>query len=119
MKWPLIFSWWGFALSLLRALNFSPVSPLLILIVNMIGTCFFLILKENIAPSVTLFILATHAVPVYLFRRDSLDPVGSLLIFLSYLLYLHVNNTTMPRVYSEILEDPIPSIGFYLGSRVI
>jgi len=84
----------------------------------MLGTCFFLILKENIAPEVSLFILAIHLLPIYTFRGDTIDLPGSLLFFATYLLYLHLNKTSIREVYIKILSDPMPTIGSYLSSRL-
>ena len=118
-RWTLIFSWWGFIMAVLRFMKVSPVSPLLILIVNMLGTCFFLILKENIAPAVSLFILATHIIPVYTFRGDTIDIPGSMMFFATYLLYLRLNKTSIQQVYEKVLSDPMPTIGSYLSSRIL
>lgn len=85
----------------------------------MFGTCFFLILKENITPTVSLFILATHILPVYTFRGDTIDLPGSLLIFATYLLYLRLNKTSIQQVYEKVLSDPMPTIGSYLSSRIL
>ena len=112
-----IFSWWGFVMAILRALNISPVSPLLILILNSLGTLAFLLLKKNIGLSVSLFVLATHVIPVYIFRKDTIDVMGSLAVFASYLLFLKYMGTSVQEVYSRILEEPMPTIGSYISSR--
>ena len=117
-RWIFIFSWWGFALSVLRLLKISPVSPLLILILNCLGTIVFLILKENIGLSVAMFVLLSHMIPVYIFRKDSIDIVGSMLFFVTYLLYLKLNGTYIQQVYNRILSEPMPSIRSYISSRL-
>jgi hypothetical protein len=117
-RWTLIFSWWGFILAFLRFMKVSPLSPLLILIVNMLGTFLFLILKENIGPEVSLFILTTHIIPVYIFLGDTIDLPGSMVFFATYLLYLRLNKTSIQQVYNKVLADPMPTIGSYLSSRL-
>ena len=106
-------------MAILRALNISPVSPLLILILNSLGTLAFLLLKKNIGLSVSLFVLATHVIPVYIFRKDTVDVMGSLVIFVSYILFLNWMGTSVQEVYTRILEEPMPTIGSYLSSRIL
>ena len=65
-----------------------------------------------------MFILATHILPIYMFRRDTIDFSGSLLFFGTYLLYLHLNKTSIREVYIKILSAPMPTIGSYLSSRL-
>ena len=117
-RWVYIFSWWGFALSVLRLMGLSPVSPLLILILNSLGTMVFLGMKKNIGRDVSLFILATHVIPVYIFRKDIIDVPGSLVVFASYILFLNCMGTSAQEVYARILEEPMPTIGSYLSSRL-
>ena len=117
-RWVYIFSWWGFALSVLRLMGLSPVSPLLILILNSLGTVVFLLIKKNIGLQVSLFILATHLIPVYIFRKDIIDVPGSLVVFASYILFLNCMGTSVQEVYGRILEEPMPTIRSYLSSRL-
>jgi hypothetical protein len=117
-RWVFIFSWWGFALAVLRFMGLSPVSPLLILILNSLGTVVFLIARKNIDLAVSLFILSMHVIPVYIFRRDSIDVPGSLAIFASYILFLNYIGTSAQEVYTQILEEPMPDIKSYLSSRL-
>jgi hypothetical protein len=78
----------------------------------------FLILKENIGVPVSLFILATHLFPVYIFRKDIIDIPGSLAVFAFYILFLNCMGTSAQEVYGRILEEPMPTIGSYLKSRL-
>ena len=77
----------------------------------------FLGLKKNIGLSVSLFILATHVIPVYIFRKDPIDIVGSLAVFAIYILFLNCMGTSIQEVYARILEEPMPTIGSYLKTR--
>jgi hypothetical protein len=117
-RWVFIFSWWGFALSILRLMGLSPISPLLILILNCLGTMVFLILKENIGVPVSLFILLIHVIPVYIFRKDRIDIPGSLVMFALYILFLNCMGTSIQDVYARVLTEPMPTIGSYLSSRL-
>jgi len=79
----------------------------------------FLILKENIGIPVSLFILLTHMIPVYIFRKDSIDITGSLIFFASYILFLNCMGTSAQKVYDRVLAEPMPTIGSYLSSRLV
>jgi ribose/xylose/arabinose/galactoside ABC-type transport system permease subunit len=83
-----------------------------------LGTMAFVILKENIGLSVSMFLLLIHMLPVYIFRKDRIDIVGSLLFFGTYLLYLRLNGTDIQQVYNRILSEPMPTIGSYISSRL-
>jgi hypothetical protein len=78
----------------------------------------FLLIKKNIGLQVSLFILATHLIPVYIFRKDQIDILGSLSVFAMYLLFLKYMGTSAQDVYGRILEEPMPTIGSYLKSRL-
>jgi len=78
----------------------------------------FLILKENIGVPVSLFILLTHVIPVYIFRKDTIDIPGSLMVIALYLLFLRFMGTSAQEVYDRILEEPMPTIGSYISSRL-
>ena len=77
----------------------------------------FLGLKKNIGRAVSLFILATHVLPVYIFRKDPVDIVGSLTVGALYLLFLRYMGTSTQEVYARILAEPMPTIGSYLKTR--
>ena len=74
-------------------------------------------MKKNIGQAVSLFILATHVIPVYIFRKDILDIPGSLAVLALYLLFLEYMGTSVQEVYGRILKEPMPTIGSYLVSR--
>lgn len=105
-------------LAILRLMNILPVSPLLILILNTLGTMVFLIIKKNIGLQVSLLILLTHVIPIYALRNDTLDVTGSLAVLALYLLFLKYMGTSVQEVYDRILEEPMPTIGSYLSSRL-
>ena len=65
-----------------------------------------------------MFVLLTHMVPVYIFRKDSIDIVGSMLFFASYILFLNYMGTSVHEVYARILAEPMPTFGSYLSSRL-
>jgi hypothetical protein len=60
----------------------------------------------------------THMIPVYIFRKDSIDIPGSLLVFASYILFLNCMGTSVQKVYDRALAEPMPTIGSYLSSRL-
>ena len=73
--------------------------------------------KEEHRPS-GVPLLVTHVIPVYIFRKDSIDIPGSLAVVALYLLFLRYMGTSSQEVYGRILSEPMPTIGSYLSSRL-
>jgi hypothetical protein len=117
MYWVFIFSFWGYILTVLRLLHLSPFSPLLLLILNTLATCVLVLIKKNVSLPVSLFLVGTHIIPLYLLRKDTIDIVGSLIVFGLYLAFLKYNGTNPLKVYNHVMEQPMPTIASYLKDR--
>lgn len=117
MYWVFIFSFWGYILTLLRLLHLSPFSPLFLLILNTLATCVLVLIKKNMSLSVSLFLVGTHVIPLYLLRKDTIDIIGSLIVFSLYLAFLKFNGTNPLKVYNHVMEQPMPTIASYLKDR--
>jgi hypothetical protein len=118
MKWYNIFSYWGFIAWILWLLKVSPVSPSLILFINLIGSVLFLTAKyHDIFRPVVLFILMSHAAPAWSVRRAPLDVKGTLIIFTAYLAFLALQGLNPVLVYKDLLEAPPETLAEYLKRR--
>lgn len=113
--WYRIFSYWGFALWLM------PVfSPTLILFLNLLFSIILLLKKyKTIFSPVVMFILVTHGIPAWFARHGPLDFMGSAIIFMMYLLSLHLQGTSATAVYKDIIDRPPETIREYLKRRAL
>jgi hypothetical protein len=107
MEWFNIFSYWGFVAWILWLLKVSPVSPSLILFINLAWSILFLTAKyHDILRPVVLFILISHAVPAWSVRRAPLDIPGTLGIVTAYLTFLAFQGLNPALVYKDLFEAP-------------
>jgi len=120
-KWYHLFSWWGFVLWIIWNLGIKVISPKLILTLNFLFTLFAgmlrLVKRKPISPSVLFFILVTHAIPVWIERKSRIDVMGSLAVFIVYLVSLRLQGTSLWEQWSELWKEPPLTIKDYLRSR--
>jgi len=120
-KWYQLFSYWGFVLWIIWNLGIKVISPKLILTLNFLFTLFAGILRivkrKPISLPVFFFILLSHAVPAWIDRKSPIDVMGSLAVFVVYLISLKLQGTSLWEQWSELWNEPPLTIKDYLRSR--
>jgi hypothetical protein len=114
--WYNVFSYWGLVLWLLRP--FLPFSVLSILIANFIGTIVF-VTKAKPAFKLGAFLILLHALPIWFSRRDPIHLAPLIVVFVSYMLFLAMQDLTPRDVYDDLLRNPPSTIREYLAGRLL
>jgi len=119
VPWYNIFSYWAFVGWFLWLLGapFSPTAPLAI---NLIFSIFFVALKYETTTPAGLFIIATHAIPMYSLRHAEFDISTFITMYLLYSLWLDSQGLTPMSVYKKLLREPSPvTVREFLKSRLL
>ena len=103
-----------FALTLFWGAGVLPFSPLVSAIFAF-GASLFIMRDIN---SANIFILATHALPVWFLRRTKLEFSPNLFVFLIYNIFLKMIGTDFVQVYTEIYNNPPTSLKEYIEQRI-
>ena len=114
--WYNVFSYWGLILWLLSP--WLPFSILSILIANLVGTLVFVYMARP-STRLGLFLIALHAVPVWLNRRDPIQLVPLVAVFGAYTLSLTLQGLSLRAVYEDLVRDPPKTIHEYLTGRLL
>ena len=114
--WYNVFSYWSFVLWLLSP--WLPFSLLSILVTNFIGTIGFV---AQAKPSFQLgaFLIALHALPVWLARHQPFQLGVLFAVFAVYTLVLALQGLTPWDVYSELIAHPPSTVREYLEGRLL
>jgi hypothetical protein len=119
VPWYNIFSYWAFIAWFFWLLG-SPFSPLLPLAINLIFSIFFVALKYEKTTPVGLFIIATHAIPMYSLRDADFDIVTFIYMYLLYAIWLDSQGLTPVDIYKKLLKEPSPvTVREFLKSRLL
>jgi hypothetical protein len=119
VPWYNIFSYWGFIAWFIWLLG-APFSPAVPLAINLIMSIFFVAVKYEKTTPAGLFIIATHAIPMYSLRHADLDVKTFVVMYLLYALWLDSQGLTPMSVYKTLLKEPSPvTVREYLKSRVL
>lgn len=114
--WYNVFSYWGLILWVLSP--WLPFSILSILIANFIGTLVFVYIARP-PIRLSMFLIALHAVPVWINRRDPIQLVPLAVVFGAYTLSLTLQGLSLRAVYEDLVRDPPKTIREYLTGRLL
>jgi hypothetical protein len=114
--WYNVFSYWGFILWLFNP--WLPFPVLAILMMNLIGTFFFLLIARP-SIQVAVFLILLHAVPVWFVRKQKIDWKSALFVFLGYNVFLAIQGLDFVKVYANLLKEPPVTVLDYLKFRKI
>jgi len=112
--WYNVFSYWGFVLALLSP--WLPFSVLLIMILNLIGTIIF-ISVSHMTVQVRLFLVAIHAIPVWYMRKNPIQVLPTICVYMLYVMSLAIQGIDPVSVYKSLLNEPPQTIHSYLIRR--
>jgi hypothetical protein len=100
------FSVWVFAVFVLWALKIFKFSPLLLLLIHLTLSTFFVVKEYDYTVSlVAIAIIAIHAKPLYFIRHHPFAFKETLVILALYNAYLLTQGTTMLKEYKNVYEQ--------------
>lgn len=111
-----IYSYWVFLMTFLWCLGYLPFSPLASAIVSFIGASLIPISVKSLTQA-NIFIVLTHAIPLWILRRTSIDVLPNLSVFLVYNALLHAYGTSYREVYTDIFTHQPLTVRQYLAQR--
>ena len=111
-----LYSWWVFGMTVLWVLGLLPFSPKLSAIVTFVASVASSLTMYGVKP-VGIFIILSHAVPVWLTKSSPLDIKSNLMVFGFYNFLLFSSSTDIWEVYTKVFIDPPQSIKAYFIQR--